>query len=93
MEGEVEEGEEVDSNELLEALKSNENISIEILHEEPPKESNTVSGKAISLISISADDDINKDKIKIRVWFWKNFFFDYSNPQITNYSSLPPNNY
>ena len=67
MEGEVEEGEEVDSNELLEALKSNENISIEILHEEPPKESNTVSGKTISLISINYDDDINKDKIKKRV--------------------------
>ena len=57
MGGEVEE----DAKELLEALQSNENIPIEILHEEPPKESNEVSGKAISLVGFSDDGDINKD--------------------------------
>ena len=61
MEGEVEVDKQVDANELLEVLQSNENIPIKILHEEPPIESNTVSEKAISLVSISNDDDINKN--------------------------------
>ena len=61
MEGEIEEDEEVDTNELLKALQSNENIPIEILHEEPRKESNTVSGKTISLVGISCDENINKE--------------------------------
>ena len=61
MEREVEEDEEIDAKEPLEALQSNENIPIEILNEEPPKESNAVSGKVISLVGLSDDDDINKD--------------------------------
>ena len=61
MEWEVEEEEEVDANELLEALQSNGNIPIEILHEETQKENNTLFEKAISLVSTSDDDDINKD--------------------------------
>ena len=61
MEWEVEEEEEVNANELLEALQSNGNIPIEILHEETQKENNTLFEKAISLVSTSDDDDINKD--------------------------------
>ena len=40
--GEVEEDEEVNAKELLEALQSKENIPIKILLEEPPKESSIV---------------------------------------------------
>ena len=61
MEGEVEEDEEVDANELLEALQSNENNPIEILHEDPPRESNTAYWKAVSLIGVRDEDDITKD--------------------------------
>ena len=62
MEGEVKEDKEVDANgKLLEALKSNEDIPIQVLHEKPPKESHAVSGKAIILVGISYDDEINKD--------------------------------
>ena len=61
MEGEVEEDDEVDANKLLKTLQSNRKIRIKILHEEPPKENNTVSGKAISSAGISDDGDIKKD--------------------------------
>ena len=61
MEEEVEEDEEVDANELLEALQSHDNIPIEILYEEPPRESNSHYGKVVSRVGISNDDDITKD--------------------------------
>ena len=44
----------------MEAIQSKENIPIKRLLEEPPKESNIVSGKAIALVGISNDDDIKK---------------------------------
>ena len=60
-EEDAEDDEEVNTDQLLEALKSNDNIPIETWNEEPPRESNTVSGNAISLVGISKDEDINKD--------------------------------
>ena len=53
--------EEANTDQLLEALQSNDNIAIETWNEEPPRESNAVSGNAISLVGISEDEDINKD--------------------------------
>ena len=47
MEEEVEEDKEVDANELLEVLQSSENITVNILHKKPPRESNTISVKQI----------------------------------------------
>ena len=49
-EEDAENDEEVNTDQLLEALQSNDNIPIETWNEEPPRESNTVSGNAISLV-------------------------------------------
>ena len=62
IEGEVEEDKEVDVKEPLEALQPRENISIEMNSmKSHQKKDNIVSGKAISLVSISEDDNINED--------------------------------
>eukprot|EP00112_Aurelia_sp_Birch-Aquarium-sp1_P025292 Seg8334.1 transcript_id=Seg8334.1/GoldUCD/mRNA.D3Y31 product="hypothetical protein" protein_id=Seg8334.1/GoldUCD/D3Y31 len=60
-EEDADDGEETNTDQLLEALLSIDNIPIETWNEQPPRESNTVSGNAISLVGISEDEDINKD--------------------------------
>ena len=41
--------------------QSNEIIPIKIMHEDPPRDSDTLSAKSIPLLGISDNDDINKD--------------------------------
>ena len=59
-EEDAEDDEEVNTDQLLEALQSN-NILIEPWNEEPPRESNPISGNTTSLVGISDEEDLNKD--------------------------------
>ena len=60
-EEDAEDDEEVNTDQLLQALQSNDNIPIETWNEEPPRESNTLSRNAILLVGISEEEDIDKD--------------------------------
>ena len=58
-EDEDEEADEFPADQLLEALSGS--IPVEIVNQEPAKESNAVTGNTVSLVGISRNEEINKD--------------------------------